>query len=289
MTITYTNASGESLTLRQRRPYFLQRLDGTGNIQNAVTTFKAPNQDGAFFISGSLEMRNITIEGTVLGDTADQAHEAQKRLLRVFTPKLKGTLVYRGAQIPCIVEEAGFVTGVRERAPAFFISLLCPSPFFEALEELRVELASWINMFSFELEIPSSGIEFGLRQPSQIITVDNPGDVPCGCTISFEALGTLENPELMNVDTGEIFRLLKTMTAGEEIRVYTHFAGKRVVRIMQSVETNAFSFMDTASTFFQLAPGRNTLRYDAATNMDLLELCGLCYREVCRPQDFGWV
>ena len=282
MTVTYTNQNGESLTLRQRKPYFLQRLDGTGNVRNAVTTFKAPNQDGAFFISGSLEMRNITLEGTILEDSPDKAFASRKRLLRVFTPKLKGMLVYRGAQIPCIVEEAGFIATASARAPAFFISLLCPSPFFEALEELRVELASWISKFSFALEIPSGGMEFGLRQPSQIITVDNPGDVPCGCTISFTALGTLTNPELMNVDTGEIFRLLKTMTAGEELRVYTHFAGKRVVRIVSNAETNAFSHMDTASTFFQLSPGRNTLRYDAASNMELLEV-SVFYR----PQYLG--
>ena len=162
MTVTYTNQNGESLTLRQRRPYFLQRLDGTGNVKNAVTTFKAPDQDGAFYISGSLDMRNILLEGTVIGDTVDQTHEARKRLLRVFTPKLKGTLIYRGAQIPCIVEEAGFVATESARAPAFFISLLCPSPFFEALDELRVELASWVNMFNFALEIPESGIEFAL-------------------------------------------------------------------------------------------------------------------------------
>ncbi len=275
MTITYTNASGESLTLRQRRPYFLQRADGVGTVRNAVNTFKAPNQDGAFFISGSLEMRNIALEGTVIGDTVDQTHEARKRLLRVFTPKLKGTLTYRNAQIPCIVEEAGFTATESARAPAFFISLLCPSPFFEALEELRVELASWISKFSFALEILESGIEFGLRQPSQIITVENPGDVPCGCMISFAALGTLTNPELMDVDTGEFVRLLTTMTAGEEYRVYTHFAGKRVVK--SGSEENAFSLLDTDSTFFQLQPGVNTLRYSAFTNMELLEV-SLYYR-----------
>ena len=277
MVLTYTNANGESLTLRQRRPYFLQRAEGIGNVRQAVTTFKAPNQDGAFFVSGSLDMRHIMLEGTVVGDTIEQTHEARRQLLRVFTPKLKGTLVYRNAQIPCIVEEAGFVATNSTRAPSFFVSLLCPSPFFEALEELRVELASWVNMFSFTLEIPSTGIEFALRQPSQIITVNNEGDVPCGYCISFKALGTLTNPELVNVDTGEVFRLLKTMSAGEEIRVHTHFAGKRVTQIINETESNAFSFMDTASTFFQLAPGVNTLRYNASTNMELLE-CVLTYR-----------
>jgi hypothetical protein len=270
--ISYTNAGGETLTFRQTRPYFLQRVDGTGSIRQAVNTFRAPNQDGAFFISGALEMRNITLEGAVLGDSPEHAGTLQKRLLHLFTPKQHGTLVYRDARIPCVVEEIVFAAGEVARTPTFFISLLCPSPFFEALDEVRVELAAWIDKFSFPLEIPASGMELGQREPSQIIIVNNVGDVQCGCTVSFTALGTLTNPEIMNVDNGEVFRLLKTMSAGEELRVFTHFAGKRVVQITGGVESNAFQYMDTASTFLQLAPGLNTLRYSAVDNMDLLEV-----------------
>lgn len=272
MEVAYTNQIGEAITFKQRRPYFLQALDGTGNIRQVVNTFHAPNQDGAFFISGALEMRNIVLEGTIIADTAAQAGILQQRLLRLFTPKMNGTLVYRAARIQCVVEEVLFAAGSGARYPAFYISLLCPSPFFEALDQRRVELAAWMNLFSFPLEIPAAGIEMGKREPSQIIKVENIGDVPCGCTISFSALGTLSNPELMNVDTGEVFRLIKTMKAGEELRAYTHFAGKRVVQIINDKESNAFSFMDTASTFLQLAPGINTLRYNAANNLDLLEV-----------------
>ena len=111
-----------------------------------------------------------------------------------------------------------------------------------------------------------------MRQPSQIITVENIGDVSCGCEIVFQALGTVTNPELLNIDTGEYIRLLTTMSAGDELRVYTHFAGKRVVSINGTVVTNAFSLLDTDSVFFQLAAGLNTLRYDASVNMELLEV-----------------
>jgi hypothetical protein len=102
--------------------------------------------------------------------------------------------------------------------------------------------------------------------------LDNPGDVPCGCVIVFKAIGTVTNPEIMNVDTGEVMRLLTTMTADEEISVYTHFAGKRIVLTRGGFCQNAFEYMDTASTFIQLTPGINTLRYDAADNLDLLEV-----------------
>ncbi len=282
MELTYINSSGEQLTLRQSRPFFLTRIDGAGQTKQTINTFKAPEQDGALYISSTLDMRNITLEGTVVAGTNDESYEQRKRLLRVFTPKLQGTLLYRERQISCVVEEAGFTASGRERAPNFFVSLLCPSPFFETLDEVRAELAMWTPLYHFALEIPEGGIELGSRQPSQIITVDNIGDVSCGCLIVFKALGTVETPSLMNMDTGEYVRLNKAMSTGEELRVYTHFAGKRVVSVIGQAETNAFSVLDTGSTFLQLAAGRNLLRYDAALNMDLLEV-SIYYR----PQFLG--
>lgn len=73
------------------------------------------------------------------------------------------------------------------------------------------------------------------------------------------------------------------MQSGEEIHVFTHFAGKRVIRTIGSTESNAFSLLDVNSTFLQLAAGRNTLRYDAAENIDLLEV-SILYR----PQFLGF-
>ncbi len=189
-----------------------------------------------------------------------------------LTPKQNGIVVYRNRRISCVVEEAGFIVSIGERSPNFFISLLCPSPFFETLEEVRNELALWIPLFHFELEIPPEGIEFGLRQPSQIITVDNIGEVSCGCMIVFKALGSVTNPELLNMDNGEYVKINTTMNAGDELRIYTHFAGKRVIKITGGTETNIFSLLDIGSTFLQLAAGRNTLRYDAGTNIELLEV-----------------
>ena len=282
MELIYINAAGGRLTLKQTRPFFLSKLDGTGTARQSVNTFKAPDQDGAFYISSTLDMRNITLEGTVVANTPDEAYILRQRFLQIFSPKLRGTLLFRGRQIACVVEEAGFTVSTRQRIPNFFVSLLCPSPFFETPDEVRQELASWIPLFEFELELPEGGMEFGMRQPSQIITVDNIGDVSCGCEIVFQALGTVTNPELLNMDTGEYIKLLTTMSAGEELRVYTHFAGKRVVSVNGSTITNAFSLLDTGSAFFQLAAGVNTLRYDASVNMELLEV-SIYYR----PQFLG--
>jgi hypothetical protein len=282
MEIMYVNSDGESITVRQAKPYFIEKLDGTGSIRNTVNTFKAPEQDGAFYVSSTLDMRNITIEGTIVAATSEEAYELRKNLLRFFSPKKTGTLIYRDRQISCVVEEVALTVSVRERIPKFFLSLLCPSPFFETLDEIRQELASWDPLLEFVLEIPEEGIEFGLRQPSQIITVDNIGDVPCGCEIIFKASGPVTNPELLHLDTGEFVRILTTMSNGDEYHIYTHFAGKRVISIIDGTESNAFYLMDTNSNFFQLAPGNNNLRYDASDNLDLLDV-SVYYR----PQFLG--
>lgn len=273
MQLIYTNDNGESLILRQRRPYFLERVDGSANLRQAIHTFRAPDQDGAFFISGSLEMRNITLEGTVIADTPDMAAAMRRNLLKLFTPKARGALEYRRARIPCIVEEIVFRVNNIARAEKFFISLLCPTAYFEALDRLRAELAVWMELFQFVLEIPEdTGVEFGTRTTSQLVTLSNPGDAPCGCVISFLVRGTVSFPEIQHLGTGETFRFNRTMLSGEELRVYTHFAGKRAVRIYAGNESNALPYMDVDSSFIQLLPGDNTLWSSAADNYDLLEV-----------------
>lgn len=280
--LTYQNSYGDRVTLRQVKPLFLNKVDGVSRIRQTINTFQAPDQDGAFYISSTLDMRNITIEGTILAEDVEESFVYRKQLLKIFTPKLHGVLIYRERQIACIVEEAGFSASAINRAPSFFISLLCPSPFFEAMQEIRAELASWQDNFHFPLEITLPGIEMGIRQPSQIITIDNEGDVSCGCEIIFFALGTVESPSLLNVDTGEYVKILDTLQNEEAIHVFTHFAEKRVRKISGITETNAFSLLDVGSTFFQLSAGQNTLRYDAEQNLDLLEVTVLY-----RPQFLG--
>lgn len=282
MEVTYMNSEGEKLILRQARPFFLTSVEGVGRTKQTITTFKAPEQDGAFYISSTLDMRNITLEGTLVAQTNEEAYARRERFLRVLSPKSQGILYCRDKRIPCVVEEAGFIASSRERAPSFFVSLLCPSPFFESLDETLTILASWTPAFHFVLGIPSEGISMGDRQPSQIVTLANPGDVSCGCHVVFRALGAVENPDITDMATGQYIRINKTMTSGEEIHVYTGFANKRVTSVTDHGEENAFSYLDTSSVFLQLKPGMNTIRYGASAQLDMLEV-NIYYR----PQFLG--
>ena len=84
------------------------------------------------------------------------------------------------------------------------------------------------------------------------------------------------------MDSGEFIRILTTLNSGDEFHIYTHFAGKRVISIIGGTESNAFYLLDTDSNFFQLSPGINNLRYDASSNLQLLDV-SVYYR----PQFLG--
>jgi hypothetical protein len=277
MEVIYTNSNGESVTLRQRKPVFLNRIDGTGNLTNSVNTFKAPLQDGEFFVNSSLEMRNITLEGQILTGKpkdVDTVYGLRAELLRIFNPKAAGTLSFREKKIDCRVEDVtvSFETA-RERFPSFFISLLCPYPFFtDDNDGIINNFTAWESGFEFELEIPEEGIEFATRTFNQLVTLTNFGDIPCGLEIIFKTYSDVVNPELMNVDTGEVIRLLTTLTAGEEYRVYTDFAGKRVEYIQNGIKVNAFNVIDPQSTFFSIPVGGTLFKYDAVSGVEELDI-----------------
>lgn len=282
MEVTYINEVDESISLRQRKPYFLQSIDGTGAVKHIISTFKAPNQDGGVFISGSLDMRNIILEGRIIADSIEEAYRLRKDLLNIFNPKEKGRLIFKDLSIPCIVEEAPVFKADSHRTPAFFISLLCTSPYFETIDEIKRLLAGWHPNFEFALEIPiEEGIEMGYREESLIIPVENVGSVPCGATFEFIAQGIVEDPFLIDVVTGKFIKLNRIMQPGEIVVVSTHFANKKVLSSLDG-GTNAFSSLDEDSTFLQLDVGTNLLRYDAKTNLNNLEV-----NVFFRPQYLG--
>ena len=282
MEVKYINELGESLTFRQRKPYFLQSIDGTGAVKHIISTFKAPNQDGGVFISGSLDMRNIILEGRIIADSIEEAYRLRKDLLNIFNPKEKGRLIFKDLSIPCIVEEAPVFKADSHRTPAFFISLLCTSPYFETTAEIKRLLAGWHPNFEFELEIPiDEGIEMGYREESLIIPIENVGSVPCGATFEFIAQGIVENPMIIDVVTGKFIKLNRIMQEGEIVTVSTHFANKKVLSSLDG-GTNAFSSLDEDSEFLQLDVGTNLLRYDAKVNLNNLEV-----NVYFRPQYLG--
>ena len=271
---TYTNERGQSIELGDSAPLLITKVDGLGSTKNTIYRHKSPNQDGTTATGSALEERELSIEGVIL---AVDKEFYRRKLIQVLNPKLTGILRYeKGSivkEIGCKVELApAFPSNYSVDYQVFLITLLCPNPFWQDLEQLKAEIALWVGSFEFPLELIAGGIEMGHREPSLIVNTFNGGDVECGMRVEFKALATLTNPSILNVNTQEFIKINKTMVAGEVLTVTTHYGKKKVESSLNGVVTNVFNFIDLGSTFLQLNVGDNLMRYNADTGIDNLEV-----------------
>jgi len=275
--LKYINNNNKSIELGNAAPFLVTTIDGLGSPQNEIYTQKSPYQDGVAATHSSLGPRNIVIEGKIIDSNRENRQAYRYKLLSIFNPKLDGKLIIdlgsAQRQIDCIVEQAPYFSSKVERNyQDFSINLIAPNPYWQDINTTKEEIAIWRGLFEFPLELTEEGIELGYREPSLIANINNKGDVPCGMKIQFKALATVVNPSLFNVNNREYFKINKTMEAGEVITVTTHFQNKRVELNKNGVVSNAFNWIDLNSTFLQLEPGDNLLRYDADNGIDNLEV-----------------
>jgi len=282
--IVITNKDGESITLGNQAPYFLETFDGVGNVPVTIENQKAPKQDGSTYIDNTIENRAISIEGMIITrKNPNEVLEYRRKMQIVLNPNL-GEVSITYYHKEDVIRE---IKGIPENTPIFpngngnkgiyyqkyLINLVCHHPFWKDKESTKEEAAIWRGEFEFPLEIlMDTGIEMGFREPSLIVNLYNPGDISCGIEIRFKALATVVNPMLYNVNTREYIKINKTLTAGEILSVTTHFSNKRIESYKDGVTTNAFNWIDLDSTFLQLEPKDNLLRYDADEGLDNLEL-----------------
>ncbi len=276
--VYYENDKGGRVEIAYSFPFFLQSLSGADGINADITKISAAGQDGTTITNVNLTDRQMRLQGVIKGYSKTEIEAYRKKLLQVFNPKIEGWLQYEYGdvkrKIRCQVEGgpkfSEKFTGYRYQD--FLVDFVCASPYWQSLNTIEQNIATWTGLFEFPLEIPEDGIEIGVRQPSVIVNIFNAGDVECGIKVEFKALATVVNPLLLNINTMEFIKINKVMEKGEVITVTTHFGNKRAELEKSGIKSNAFNYIDFESTFLQLDVGDNMLRYNADDGLDNLSI-----------------
>lgn len=277
--LIYTNERGESIEFSVSSPYHVNvanDVTGISDVRNTLYTSSSMGQHGTTLISQKIDEREIDIKGSVNKRDKDRVLELRRTAQRVLNPELSATLTYIYKDfvrvIDCKIDNAP-VFSRKKVFNDFTIQLLCPSPFWQEQAEDKADIASWIASLEFDLEIPEDeGMEFDYREPNVIVDVYNEGDVATGMRIEFRATGTLTNPVLLNVDTGEYIQVNAELLAGDVVTVNTEYGSKGATLQRGGVTSNYFRYIDVDSTFMQLEIGDNVFRYDAEMGVDALEV-----------------
>lgn len=260
--LVYKNSNGEIVEFSYFSPF--TPLEFSEALDSEITSVKNNLQDGETFVSETLEPRIITIDGFFQLSPTNNVLE--RRLRKVFNPKLSGTLTFhaldfvreidvRPEALPSIKKEG--------RRGIFSIELIAHNPFWRETERMEF-LALLTPQLHFPLVMPEGGMLFGIRSSILQTEFENVGDVETGFRVVFKARGgTVVNPWVTNVLTGEKIKILYTMAKDDIIEVI-NYPGKKQVLING---VKSFQYLDRLnSTFFNLAVGKNVMGYQADEN-----------------------
>ena len=279
--LVFTNSKGQSVELGNNPPFILTKIEGTGAVDVNIQSQKSAYQDGSTYLDNTLEPRPISIEVMLLADTIGEMIESRHRLLKAFNPKLgPGKLVYQLGNIKREIEAISELAPVFSDAGDFkdtmqpgLIQLYCPNPFWRDLIETKEDISTEVGNFSFPWGIPPEGTELSIRTISFITNIYNPGDVETPVKIFLRARGTVENPIIENLNTGEYIKVKRTLSDGDVLEINTEFGNKRVEIIRSNGDReNVFHYIDYKSTFFSVEAGDTTIKYDAEIGENNLDV-----------------
>ena len=274
--IIYTNTSGESIELSERRPFILSGKDGFDSVHNNIYSQATYLSDGAELISHQLGVRTIVLRGVLVGATKEDYLRLRRSLIGIFNPKLAGTLMYVNDNgtyeidvipdnLPVIESEGNGFRNIK----GYQITLSSLDPYWKDKSEIDAEIpmAREENLFEFPLEI-TDNFEFSRLIAGDVIEIQNNGDVAVGAVFTINVNGILVNPRLYNVITQEYFALNGTFTTGTKLRISTVRGKKRVEQDDGDGWYNIMTKRKVESTFLQIERGINYLQLQADSGVE---------------------
>ena len=260
--IIITNKNGEKIILGNQGPFFLEKIDGVGEVPVALENQKAPKQDGSTYLGNVLDNRAISIEGTIITKGDPNAVLAARRLMQqVLNPKLGEVIIaYQDKEIRGIAETTpAFPGGSGSKGlyyQKYLIHLICHEPFWlDPYFESR-EMSYLMGGLSFPLLLPTRFSERSFRR-----IFENKGDVATPVKIEFK--GPAINPTIRNNSTSQFITVRRNLEENETLYINTELGKKRVEIENNGNRVNAFNWIDLGSEFFQLTVGKNLLEYNS--------------------------
>jgi Phage tail protein RIFT-related domain len=120
----------------------IRNIDGLDPVKASINTSPFGSVDGASYVGGSVQSRNIVLTLHPNPDWNNWTFEGLRRLLySYFMPKRATRLVfYSDDMIP--VEISGIVEDVQvnmfSKDPELIVSIICPDPYFTSLEGIVI-------------------------------------------------------------------------------------------------------------------------------------------------------
>lgn len=269
-TLKIENQRGETITLSGNKDYYVEDIQGIGNVVANINTSNTGLRDGGVFNSARAEMRNIVL--TVRINAPVETNRI--RLYQYFKGKQKCKIYFKNGMRNVVIE--GYVESIEndlfKQGQAMQISVICPRPYFNALTSVYSDVSRIVSNFEFPFSIPKEGIEFSYIQRDYTATVHNKGDVDCGIIAVLTAMDEVVNPIIYSAETGGSFGVNVSMVQGDQLIINTNDGDKSVKFIHEGLEMNYLNHIMKNPEWFVLYSGDNVFTYHAESGIDNLRI-----------------
>ena len=273
----YTNTNGEQVVLSSEPPFLYSTKEGFETPENEIGYEKNFGFDGGSHIHSRIDVREITITGSILGKSKKELAQYRREFIRVLNPKLAGTLRYINEwgtydidvipQLAPIFSEGTFYTAGPRVAYKFILKALDPYWTDKSEIDAEIPMARVKPMMEFPLNI-TENFEFARLIAGDVIEIQNNGDVATGAVFTINVNGPLVNPRLYNVRTQEFFKLNGTFITGTQLRISTLRGKKKVEQNDGDGWYNIMTKRNVESTFLQIDTGINYLQLQADSGVE---------------------
>lgn len=265
--ILITSLTGRGSVVMKDRAYKGYWLDTTdwGQVQGTHQTYSFPNQVGESIASTTVEKRPLSIMGWVVEGGTKDLRQRCDFLNSFFSPTEDYTLEYENHKIvfrpDSSIQYPPDPLHNNEKVRKFMLTATVAYPLFTDKADTAAGFDSTGKLFrfpnSFGREAP---VVFGSRSTTYSVEVNNPGGFATWITAKFIFSGTVENPQIKNLTTGQTLGINRQFLRGEVLELSTK-DGEKYMRLTtaEGLRENILKNWDFRTDWIQLAPGRNML------------------------------
>ena len=268
-TLKIENAKGQTFELSNNVGNYIVADVSCLTRPNTDINTSESSTDGSYFNSAKLQSRNIVITLRLRGDIETN----RQQLYTIFTMKENCTIYYRNknrnVRIKGYVEvlDGSIFTDKEE----IQISIICPNPYFEGLTAIQEELSRIVKLFEFPFSIQEP-IPISEIQALPFCTIQNGGDMKCGCILEISILGDVKGLRIYNTTTQEMFGIDYDFQAGDIIMIDTTTGNKKCIVKRNNAEINLLFYRAVGSKWFQLVSGANDFTFRVSEGQEFVKI-----------------
>lgn len=150
-TLIAQNKYRQQLELTHNAAYSITNIDGISPPDGVINTTRNANADGSVFNSAYVDNRTITITLSI----NSPAEQNRINLYKYFKAKFPTRLYYSNATRNVYID--GYVQNIHigffDKKQVAQITILCPSPFFQDVNESLQEFVNIEDLFEFPFEV----------------------------------------------------------------------------------------------------------------------------------------